>query len=67
MGKPIPLEIDHIDGNSDNDSKENLRVICLNCHGQTSTYRGKNRGKRGSKRKAVFDRHFKKKFGSVPQ
>lgn len=41
----IPLEIDHIDGNSENNSEENLRLICPNCHSLTSTYRGANRGK----------------------
>lgn len=40
----IPLEIDHIDGNSDNNLEENLRLICPNCHSLTSTYRGANRG-----------------------
>ncbi len=38
------LEIDHIDGNSDNNSEENLRLVCPNCHSLTSTYRGTNRG-----------------------
>jgi hypothetical protein len=40
----IPLEIDHIDGNSENNSEKNLRLICPNCHSLTSTYRGANRG-----------------------
>ncbi len=38
------LEIDHIDGNSDNNSEENLRLVCPNCHSLTSTYCGTNRG-----------------------
>lgn len=41
-GKKAPLELDHIDGNSHNNSLENLRLLCPNCHAQTSTYRGKN-------------------------
>ena len=41
-GKPIPLEIDHIDGCHSNNSYENLRAICPNCHAQTDTYKGKN-------------------------
>ena len=40
----IPLEIDHIDGNSENNSEDNLRLICPNCHSLTPTYRGANRG-----------------------
>ena len=42
--KTLPLEIDHIDGNSNNNSEENLRLICPNCHSLTATYRGANRG-----------------------
>ena len=42
--KPIPLEMDHIDGNSDNNNLNNLRIICPNCHAQTDTYKGRNKG-----------------------
>jgi hypothetical protein len=44
-GKKIPLEVDHINGDASNNSCENLRVICPNCHAQTTTYKGKNKGK----------------------
>jgi len=42
MGKKIPLELDHIDGNRYNHILKNLRIVCPNCHAQTDTYRGKN-------------------------
>ena len=42
MNNPISLELDHIDGNRTNHSLSNLRILCPNCHSQTSTYRGKN-------------------------
>lgn len=42
----IPLEIEHIDGNSQNNSENNLVLLCPNCHSLTSTYRGLNKGNR---------------------
>jgi hypothetical protein len=42
-GKPINLELDHIDGVRTNHKFENLRLLCPNCHSQTDTYRSKNR------------------------
>ncbi len=44
MGKVIPLILDHIDGNSDNNRKSNLRLVCGNCDMQLDTYKSKNRG-----------------------
>lgn len=42
-GKP-PLNIHHIDGNSDNTVEENLILLCPNCHSLTEFYGGLNRG-----------------------
>ena len=42
--KPIPLNLDHIDGNHLNDLLTNLRIICCNCDAQTDTYKAKNKG-----------------------
>ena len=44
IGRPIALILDHINGNSDDYSLINLRLICPNCDAQTETYKGKNRG-----------------------
>lgn len=43
LGDPIPLELDHIDGDHYNNTLENLKVLCPNCHAKTPTYRGKNK------------------------
>ena len=42
-GQPTPIELDHIDGNRYNNTIENLRILCPNCHAQTDTYRGRNK------------------------
>lgn len=42
LSKPIPLELEHIDGNCTNHLLDNLTIICPNCHAFTETYRGKN-------------------------
>lgn len=47
LGKSLALELDHIDGNRYNHSLNNLRIMCPNCHSQTDTYRGKNKGGSG--------------------
>jgi 5-methylcytosine-specific restriction endonuclease McrA len=45
-GKKLVLEIDHINGNRGNNTFENLRVLCPNCHSQTGTFRNKPRSDR---------------------
>jgi Zn finger protein HypA/HybF involved in hydrogenase expression len=43
MGKRITLELDHINGNPLDNSRENLRILCPNCHSQTATFRNQKR------------------------
>ncbi len=45
QGRPIPLELDHVDGDRTNNHLGNLRLLCPNCHALTPTYRGRNIGR----------------------
>jgi predicted HNH restriction endonuclease len=45
------LEIEHIDGNFENNAEENLELLCPNCHSLTSTYKGANKGSGRKERK----------------
>lgn len=50
QGKKLTLQVDHIDGNAGNNMPENLRLICPNCHSQTDSFSGGNKGNgRGSR------------------
>ena len=40
--KPIPLELEHTDGDNKNNTRENLKLLCCNCHALTPTWRGRN-------------------------
>lgn len=42
--KTIPVEVEHIDGNSNNNKPENVTILCPNCHSLTKTFKGANRG-----------------------
>ena len=40
--KPIVMHLDHINGQHTDNRIENIRLLCPNCHSQTSNYTGKN-------------------------
>ncbi|MGV9285290.1 HNH endonuclease [Streptomyces sp. NPDC003730] len=38
LGKPMTLEIDHVNGDWSDDRRENLQLLCPNCHASTDTW-----------------------------
>ena len=46
LNKPITLELEHIDGDNQNNVKENLKLLCPNCHSFTDTWKGRNISKK---------------------
>lgn len=42
LDNPISLEVHHEDGDSLNNTLENLKLFCPNCHSLTNNYKGKN-------------------------
>jgi hypothetical protein len=45
LGAPVPLQLDHVDGDPTNNELGNLRLLCPNCHALTETWCGRNRGR----------------------
>ena len=40
----VPIELEHIDGDSSNNDLSNLKLLCPNCHSLTPTYKALNKG-----------------------
>lgn len=54
FGQSISLDMHHIDGNYKNNSLDNLKLLCPNCHAITPTYKGKNAGNGRAKRRQRY-------------
>lgn len=56
QGSELVLVLDHMDGDSENNRRENLRMVCPNCDSQLPTYKSRNRGRgRHSRRQRYAD------------
>jgi len=44
LDNPVPLVMDHINGNPEDNRIVNLRLVCGNCDMQLPTYKSKNKG-----------------------
>ena len=42
--EPLVFVLDHIDGNPENNHRDNLRLVCPNCDSQLPTFKARNRG-----------------------
>jgi len=50
----VPIELEHKDGNSENNSLDNLELLCPNCHSLTLTYKALNAGNGRHKRRERY-------------
>jgi len=57
----VPIQLEHIDGDSDNNDLKNLKILCPNCHSLTSTFGALNKNGRDSKRKK-YRKEWRDKF-----
>lgn len=48
-GQKLPLEVHHINGDRWDQRRENLQILCPNCHSLTENWRAKSKGKVKSK------------------
>ena len=64
LGNKISLILDHINGINNDNRLENLRLLCPNCHSQTSTYTGRNQSKKAVVKKTIPEKNKTKYFCS---
>lgn len=43
QGKPLQMQLHHIDGNPKNHLLNNLQMLCPNCHSQTENFTARNK------------------------
>lgn len=61
--KRVPIQLEHIDGNSDNNKLKNCKILCPNCHSLTPTFGALNKGNGRTIRKN--NRNLKRKTATT--
>lgn len=61
-GKELKFQLDHINGDRENNERNNLRLICPNCHSQTDTFCSKNMSAEGKERHRAQAKKNAKRF-----
>jgi len=53
LGEPLAMALHHVNGDGADNRLENLQMLCPNCHAQTDTFAGRNRGRARTARPAI--------------
>ena len=59
-GKPIPLQVHHMNGNNRDNRLENLQVLCPNCHALTDSYRNSKKKRESLRENKTNNQKIKK-------
>ena len=60
----VPIEIDHIDGDCDNNCLDNFQLVCPNCHSLTKHYKGGNSTYRDKGKQSSRYKYWKDNFST---
>lgn len=65
QNKRLTLQLEHADGNSDNNLPQNLKLLCPNCHTQTEFFGSKGKGNRYKKitKRNTYLQEYKRAVG----